>query len=281
MQKLYIHIGLHKTGTSFLQKAVFPILQNTRTMLGWDSLRSFLNLSSSPAKNILVSDESLCGQFDGGRWMEEFEDQVERIKSLVKVHGVIIGFRRHDELILSLYKQHLQKGGRLRMNEFYMPNSPVSRMRDGDLLFKKRLAVLHKNFDSVFVYTQEELRDEFKKFTVRFSNFIHCPIPEPKRISIRGRNVGLSGSWQANLLRKLNSLDGRFQGHPFTVGKRLLRRAKMDPRSICQYHLRFVRCKPLALPAATQEHLLHNFSSDWDYIQSQMDHSELLRDNGR
>ena len=61
MSKISIHIGLHKTGTSFLQNNLLKNLPETSVVRGWYSHRQLMEMNLE--KNLIISDEGISGRF--------------------------------------------------------------------------------------------------------------------------------------------------------------------------------------------------------------------------
>ena len=88
MEKIiYFHVGISKTGSTFLQKRVFPFLRN----IHYIPTRKYLNINeeilSIKQGNILVSRE-----FD-----RQFEREVDLFAKNHQNVVPIIVFRRHDQ----------------------------------------------------------------------------------------------------------------------------------------------------------------------------------------
>jgi hypothetical protein len=99
------HVGLHKAGTTFLQQAVFPVLRDLHLMRQVQDVRYLFK--ARPDQEILVTHEGLSGHPFEGAWKEEFDTHVHGVSRLFPKSRCIIGFRRHDRLVRSLYKQYL------------------------------------------------------------------------------------------------------------------------------------------------------------------------------
>ena len=109
-----LHAGLHKTGSTFLQKYVFPNIEGVCFV-------PHLNMGKLPfvqsRNSILFSNEGSCGY--PYPICEEFN--VERIMnsvSILKVDRVIIFKREFFSWILSLYFQTLNEGCTWSLAEF-------------------------------------------------------------------------------------------------------------------------------------------------------------------
>lgn len=123
-RKLYIHMGLHKTGTTSIQLFMYRNMKQilddydfyymsipsddiapyqhrflNRIMISDE--RVFLNLFESTlekANNVLISSECFLERF-------EYAEQLAKLKHLFNETYIIVYIRRQDEWIESLYKQ--------------------------------------------------------------------------------------------------------------------------------------------------------------------------------
>ncbi|MDL2124696.1 MAG: sulfotransferase [Deltaproteobacteria bacterium] len=137
MEESYFHIGLHKTGTTYLQRAVFPRLKDinyiSQEKIAWilrsiathdplifdcQTVRQRLRNCFRMGKN-LISAESLSGN--------PFLQYMNRSYILNKIHGmfpkakIVICIRSQVEILVSLYKQFVKMGGTKRFSELIEP----------------------------------------------------------------------------------------------------------------------------------------------------------------
>lgn len=121
-QRLILHIGLHKTGTTYLQKSIWPSWDavgyaGRPTPKGHASSEDAVFSFKDPV--ILMSNESSGGSLKqsylpGRSWADL---QLKKLAELKKRYagkydlGVLIGLRRPDAWALSIYKHYLKYGG--------------------------------------------------------------------------------------------------------------------------------------------------------------------------
>ena len=175
----------------------------------------------------------------------------------------IIGFRKHDALVRSLYKQHLHEGWSASLDELFHPDGS-GKIGLEDLYFRERIELCGQHFADVLVYTQEELRDNLNGFLKRVSQFLDTPPLTAKEIDQTKRNVGVRTQKQVQLLRTLNRVNGglkRIPGVP-TLNNRLFRRLNITPRALCQRRLTNYGNTPFALPEATEAFLREEYNED-------------------
>jgi hypothetical protein len=260
--RLFVHVGLHKTGTSFLQQNVFPKWRGL-TYVPWDGLEHFLRLEEG--KTYLLSREGLSGRF----WARHAERDLalQRLSAILPHARILVSFRRHDAYIVSMYKQYLQIGGALPFEGFFDLEGDRGLLRRDDFLFRRKVESIEKHFGHTpFVFLHEEivrdlgglLRDMERLFEAR------APALEDIRISYPNRSVGY---YPARLLIRLNRLN-RSEMNPagrVRLDNRVTRMLRIDPRRLCQHWLSFLPDRPMLGEERARE-IREFFESDWEYV---------------
>lgn len=213
--KVYIHIGLHKTSSTFLQTSVFPVFDNINFLCGWNGdLRSIFNDPSKNDKRLLISDEDLSGKFwgadylpginDDGYWTL-FQNNMQWIKEIFPEGSIILGLRKHSGLMSSLYKQYIHEGGYLSYNETISIFGPESVLSQDDFSFAKRICYLHKLFEGrVYLYFQEDISSDLIQVIDDLASYLGTTYDVDK-IHNKSYNVGVKNK-QLDLLRNMNFL---------------------------------------------------------------------------
>lgn len=203
-----IHIGFHKTASTWLQQSVFPDVQGAlyvsrHPVLGTllaDLLEAEVFLESTfreavreVGQRLLVSNEALVGH----PWSESLGPDVlsERLARVLPGARIIVVTRERSALVRSLYAQYVYRGGSRRLEEF-----------ERDVLHPEYLDVdrtleaYRSRFDAVLSVPYEELRADTRAVLQRMAEFAALGFPEP---SARRANVSLSG-WRLETLRRWN-----------------------------------------------------------------------------
>jgi hypothetical protein len=267
MSNFFVHIGLPKTGTTFLQKAVFPKISSITYIRRRHNLRTLVR--SPASRKILISDEAFSGNPLNGSWSNEFEKNVQMMQVIFNAPAIIIGFRRHESLLISLYKQYLQEGGTGTIKDLFDPFTNTGLIKRHELHFRRRLEYLDRHFQRVFVYSQEELHTNLSGFLADLATFMDVSIPQPEHLSLFERNVGLRGVRQARILRHLNRLDRGLDRAKYlpTLNGRILRKLRLTPRHLCQHRLSSLPTAPLVLSSEIKEYVSLEYEEDWMYIE--------------
>ncbi len=133
--EIYVHIGYPKTGTKFLQQSVFPRVQGLNYIPPWHvrqelslvvrqnefnfdyaAVKASLEKHFKPGRNLL-SNESLMGDFYIHKLLNS-RLVADRLAGLFPGAKIIITIRNQYDLMESLYRQYLHKGGTKRFREF-------------------------------------------------------------------------------------------------------------------------------------------------------------------
>ncbi len=137
--QLFVHIGLHKTATTYLQVDVFPDLKgityidgNDRSLLPWKRrmyMQDPLVFDVQEARNeilgrmegarSLLSTEALSGS-PMGQYLDR-DLILQKLKTMFPDARVIVGIRSQPDIIWSLYKNYVRKGGACRLDEMVDP----------------------------------------------------------------------------------------------------------------------------------------------------------------
>lgn len=177
-KRLVFHIGLPKTGTTFLQKNVFPYIQGITYFncidnpKAEDSIR--LNpffLKFQPGVN-LISDERICGL---GYLNLPYGDMMNRIRTLHKVYpnaDIIFITRDVPSLITSLYKQYAKYSyGKLQRLDWILNEMD-------DSIVTQQLSVIHyalKYFNRLLVLDYSMLKMDQDGFIKYITDFLGAP----------------------------------------------------------------------------------------------------------
>lgn len=231
---IYFHMGLPKTGTTFLQKQVFPRLAGLVHVN--TSVPDGVFTHSDQLSAFLISNENMfSGPFvtRSGSWLGDFRMGVRSLGTIAPDAGTIIGFRSHTTLLRSLYGQHLRDGGTRRLDaSFFDLDSDSGLLQVRDLLFLDRIRMLREAFQrDPFVYFQEELRLNPERLVADLAQFMGLPRPSAGSWQLGVVNPGLR-HYQAKVLRRMNQISRII---PLT--NVVTRKLRLTPYTVCQRYL--------------------------------------------
>jgi len=108
-KKIYFHVGLAKTGSTFLQKNFFPYLKNIK-YISTHSYRNCIDIiNKTNYDSYLISRE-----FD-----RPLEQEVKKISNVFPQTKIIIVFRKHEKWISSQFKRMSKNGWHWSFEKFY------------------------------------------------------------------------------------------------------------------------------------------------------------------
>ncbi len=223
-QQTLIHIGYHKTGTTWLQKVLFQPTYGFSSLMSHEEV--FKNIvrphgllfNPENAQKLLskrrndlelkmtgiISSELLCGHpFYGGRESDQFAQHLYKIDPKARI---LITIRSQIPMIVSVYMQYISRGGTLSPKVFFS-NNPVmgyTRFAPEHFEYHRLIALYHNLFgrDNVLVMTQESLAKNPLDFAQKISTFTDStPIDNLKTEN----KVAISNpEYIACLLRRIN-----------------------------------------------------------------------------
>lgn len=219
--KLLIHVGLHKTGTTWLQDRVFvnnklgfespwgpmaspavaefmlvdPLAFNAQETL--DRLGPDIDAARAKGYIPVLSHEGLSSRPVRGTYYAP--TVAKRLKEVFPDARVVIGIREQRGMILSLYRQFVRNGGVYSLEQFIgtgneQPGwSPLCRL---DFFHYDRFVRLYQDLfgaDNVLVQPLELLRDDEPVYLKRLLDFAGSS-GDPKDLGQAGAsNVGWGG----------------------------------------------------------------------------------------
>ncbi|TFH10000.1 MAG: hypothetical protein E4H08_04580 [Candidatus Atribacteria bacterium] len=272
---IFLHIGLPKTGTTFLQQTAFACWPNITYEN--DLWLPYVVLQEE-GKKYLISNETLTGRpwnrnsLQNLSWHQEMERILSGLNRLFPEASVMVSFRKHAGFIESLYAQYLHEGGTRRLEDFFTLEGDSSIICAQDLDYSKIVQSIASRFgERVFVFTLEQLRANLDCLLVGMGEFFGESPPDIGGLDLSYRNRGV-GHHQAKLLRLLNHLDRKPGTHLKPCGRMTLtntwtRALRIDPRSLCQDRLAWISSRKLKLPDVLRVEVDRYFAEDWRHIE--------------
>jgi hypothetical protein len=232
-----IHVGLHKTGTTTLQNAIFPCLPGI-TYLGRSKKPNIgPALRARGTRRLLFSDETILGRLvdlyhtpiRSETWGQLQCNAMDSLAAANPGAKLILGIRHYETWVLSLYRHYIKYGGRNGLAKFIGYGADAA-LSPNDLLIANRIEHARRTFNrGVFVYQLEELARDPAGVTERLCGFLG--VGTPSAIVPSQHNAGLrwAGLQVARLMNKLPVLGG--MDHPdYDDGWRLVaKRARVTP----------------------------------------------------
>ena len=227
MQKrLLIHIGYHKTATTWMQRLLFMPAHGYHQLADHDQvfkhvtaphglrfdpepMRQLISeaMTSVPNTGIpVVSSELLSGNmFFGGR---ESEVYAERLKTIAPEARILISIRSQMQLLPSVYMQYVSRGGTMPYRQFFESPIPLGYFGfDPDHFAYDRLVAFYQTLfgrENVYILPQESLKADMDAATQKLADF--CDNTDFKGLTPEAHNVVLAShpEYAAPFLRRAN-----------------------------------------------------------------------------
>ena len=193
--KYIIHVGIHKTATTFLQRRFLPRLEGVRYCPMRETHEDFLNyvlsvddleFSVSRARRlfeknfqlskrggpILLSDEQFYGSpWDGGASRKTICD---RLASVFPGAHIVVVLRNQPDLLQSLYLQYIKTGGSAHWSTFLKSRRHPLIISDAYFKYGNYIAYLMETFgnERVTVLLYEDLKYDPAGYLNRWCNIL-------------------------------------------------------------------------------------------------------------
>jgi hypothetical protein len=262
-ENFFFHVGMCKTGTTFVQQEVFPRWPGLR-YLSSRNLEYFVNLASD--QRYLISCEGFTGRMFGD--IEEKKSSLARLSEMFPGARCILSVRRPGDYLSSLYSQYLRYGGSGRFHEFIAldGNDKNSFVHRDDFCFEPVIRQAERCFGAPpFVFDNNELRGNLEGLLADLATFLGTEKP-----TIRPGGAQPNPSLkkrQGELLRRINEMSGvqasrtgRYRPYARAI------RFRMDPPRICRSYLGWIPSPPL-LNSATREQIDASYRQDWEFVR--------------
>lgn len=201
-----IHIGYHKTGSTWLQRQVFEQQPGLDVVTREEIVATFIDRPSfGPAVfgregrdgQLLLSHERLSGHpFSGG-----FDSEViaRRLAQVFPDGRVLIVIRHQPDMLRAIYAQYVRRGGPLPLARFVADSENWHRQphfRFDFLEYDRLIELYHGLFgrDQVTTVPYELLRKDRSAFVDRVSSFAQQPLTAVDQASV---NPSLSSAMLA------------------------------------------------------------------------------------
>jgi hypothetical protein len=256
---VFFHMGLHKTGSTWFQRALFPNLPNvemqrTRKFSIIEKL-----IAEESSKILVISHEGLTGsitmQRSPGDRSKRLRESLERISEFRSCAGIIIGFREQRSWINSAYAEKAKKRP-LSAVQYLSSYSP------DDLSWCKILATADRAPVPVFGFLYEELNSDPSALVADLCRFLGTTEPANlSEILAKRENVSPRGDVGRRASRVFFTISRILKPIPF------LSNAKRPLRSLgSKFGARLDRHSVPAPTIAFDDALANLLQADWSKL---------------
>jgi len=190
---LFLHIGMQRTGSTFLQREVFPRIDICfgRRLSDVDNFKK--------CSRVLISNENIWWCDNGSSSFGRRFEKLDVLKKRFPDAKIVFGVRDQKDLLLSWYKKYVIKGGVLSFQDFQRDMVCFS-----DLDYTGYVERLKQVYGSgnVLVYSFEDLKNSPVGVVEKICGFfgVSCPV-FGNVVYNRGYSL-----WQLKLCRLLNNV---------------------------------------------------------------------------
>ncbi len=224
-KEIFLHTGLAKTGTKFLQNNFFPKLQGIKYIPKPLYHRSMDIIRSTNYKRYLVSQE----------YDQQFDEEIRKWAEFEPNTKVIIVFRRQDSWFASEYRRFVKNGFRGSFRDFIDIEHDGGYFKIKDGLYMPKIRLVEQLFNHPpFVTLYDDLRKDPVRFLHLLSLFLDTDF-SLEQVSLKPRHTSYEEK-QLKVMRKF----GRFFGvaiRPYDDQHRLKRTFQRFSRMIPRYLL--------------------------------------------
>ena len=156
---IFFHVGISKTGSTFLQNRVFPLIKKLHYIPTNRYRKIFSDLKNLKNKRVLVSRE-----LD-----RQFEAEIIRFSNQYKNVTPIIVLRRHEEYFASQYKRFVKNGFKGEAHDFMCLKEDNGFFRKIHFNFLHQIDFLKKHFNKApIVLFHHDLKSDPLNFIKTF-----------------------------------------------------------------------------------------------------------------
>lgn len=196
MPRHLVHIGYHKSATTWFQQVYYPGVENARyvdreqvrrafledSALHWraPAARDLLHLDSG--RRLILCEESLSGYLhNGGLFGCLSKDMAQRLRAAFADADIVAFIRRQPDMIAACYMQYIRGGGTFSVNRYLRPQRYLSHGAESRYYKIPRFSFDHFEYrpllhyyidlfgrDRVHVFPYEALREDSDAFLEEF-----------------------------------------------------------------------------------------------------------------
>ncbi|MFW5777861.1 MAG: sulfotransferase domain-containing protein [Bacteroidota bacterium] len=206
-KQIFFHVGLGKTGTTYLQYNVFPCFEKISYVQrsNYHNFEYVEKVNSAPEKNVLVSRE-----FD-----HQLEEECKKIHSVFSNAKIIIVFRKHGSWLASQYRRSVKNGYADSFQEYVSLGTKEGVFNHDDMIYFNKIKFLENLFKSKpLVLFYEDMKQDPFTFFDTICKFTGASYKQ-KNINLHPKHK----SYNEQQLKAIRKLNGKIFHHQFGYSK--------------------------------------------------------------
>lgn len=253
-KEIFFHVGLGKTGTTFLQHRVFPYFKGIHYLQSGHFRHFEKRIENCHATRIFISRE-----FD-----RQLQEKVGPFAEIYPHSKTIIVLRPHVSWIESEYKRYLKSGKNNTFDEFLDLDNDQGNWKKEDVYFYPRIKFLEEKFDhKPLVLFYEELKKDMWAYFDEFANYMGATY-DRQDIDTRAKHK----SYSIKQLKIIQTFNQKFMPHGPDYSenyyiRKIQRWLRMIPRYLVLYAARLIPEKMVSDDPLIPEHRLEQIAKDY------------------
>ena len=232
---LLIHIGYHKTATSWMQQRLFLPEHGFYQLCGHQQVHDLitnphgLSFDPQPMRDLIdrasrdvpqgavrvISSEILSGHhFLGGHQSDAY---AQRLKEIAPKARILISIRSQMKILPSCYMQYLMRGGTMSWDQFFQGDRDIGYAAFSPEHFEYDRLVAHYQSlfgaDNVLVVTQESIAQDMGATAQSLSDFSGNSLYSGLQDSARVVHAASYAETAAPVLRRINHVQSSTLNH--------------------------------------------------------------------
>ncbi|SFJ56782.1 hypothetical protein [Celeribacter neptunius] len=224
--RILLHVGYHKTATTWMQKHLFMPAHGFRQLLDHQEIFDLivkphgLRFDPEPARTLIaerlqalepgevpvISSEVLSGHpFQGGH---ESDVYAERLARIAPGSRILLSIRDQMHIIPSVYMQYLQRGGTMPFDQFFEGTTRPGYFGFTPEHFEYDLLVAHYQTlfgaESIYMLTQESLKQDMDAAATALAEYVGATGFHGLQASARKVHAAGYPEYSAPFLRRAN-----------------------------------------------------------------------------
>ena len=160
--EIYFHVGLGRTGTTFMQRSVFPKFKDIYYINKQQYRNTDDIIASTNYSKYLISHE----------FSKALIDEMKKFSATYPDAKIIVVFRRHDKWIASHYKRHLKNGYPKDFNGYFDLDNNTGLWKIEDLYYMPKIKCIEECFNhQPLILFHDELKENPQQFVQKILDF--------------------------------------------------------------------------------------------------------------
>ena len=263
----FLHIGLHKTGTTWFQKEVYPYFEGAK-YLHKPLIHKLISLHSGG--RYILCEEALLRHLYG----RSHKQNLPIIAKLFPDAQIILFIRRQDSWLRSAYNHYIKRGGCLPFDRFFDLETDSGLIKRNDLFFSSIIQEIDLAFSDrkAWVFSFDSIKTKPFHTVSMLAHMMDCTV-DLSSLKFARKNVSISDKAGQILLSVNPYIKSEYNPDGFlSIRKSWLRKIGVTPERIAGIPVIkfFGRPSPL-IEEQKLDRIREYYSSDWEICLARID----------